>query len=109
VKSIGSGISQPVVADFCAPGELVVRRGACVRATDGPVGQVDEFLMGPTKRRITHLTLREGHLWNRRDVMGPVSEIERAGEDLIYLRLDRNAAESLPTILARQWHGRKAL
>jgi hypothetical protein len=108
VKGMGSGISQPVVADFCAPGELVVRRGACVRATGGPVGRADEFLMDPTSRRITHLVRRASHLWSRRDVIVPVSEIRPGGEGLMYLKLDRNAAESLPMIPARQWHGRKA-
>jgi hypothetical protein len=72
VKSMGSGISQPVVAGFCAPGEVVVRRGTRVRATDGPVGQVDAFLIDPTTRRITQLVLRESHLWSRRDVMVPL-------------------------------------
>jgi sporulation protein YlmC with PRC-barrel domain len=90
------------------PGELFVRRGARVSADDGLLGQVDEFLVAPATGRIQHLVLREGRLWNQRDVMVPISEIERAGEDLIYLKLDRNAVELLPNIPAQQWHGRKA-
>lgn len=88
-------------------GELCVRRGARVRATDGQVGQVDEFLVDPTTRRITHLVLREGHLWSQRDVMVPASEIERAWEDAILLRLDKCAVDSLPSIPMRRWHDRK--
>ena len=44
-------------------GELAVRRGAKVEATDGRVGQVDEFLIDPSNGQISHLILREGHLW----------------------------------------------
>ncbi len=45
------------------PGELGGHRGAQVEATNGRVGQVDEFLVNPTNFHITHLVLREGHLW----------------------------------------------
>jgi hypothetical protein len=90
------------------PGELVIRRGARVRADDGPVGQVDEFLVDPTTRRITHLVLQKGHLWRRRDVMVPVAEIERVAQDTVYLRLDKDAVESLPAVSVERWHDRKA-
>ena len=90
------------------PGELFVRRGARVSADDGQVGRVDEFLVDPTTRQITHLVLREGHLWRQKDVLVPISEIERAGEDAVYLKLDRHAIGSLPAVPVRQWHGRKA-
>ena len=89
------------------PGELVVRRGARVKATDGPVGQVDEFLVDPMTRNITHLVLREGYLWSQKDVTIPISEIKRAGEDTVCLKLDKCAIESLPAVPVRQWHGRK--
>jgi hypothetical protein len=69
---------------------------------------VDEFLVDPTTRHITHLVLREGHLWGQKDVTIPLSAIERAGEDTVYLRLDRHAIKSLPAVPVRQWHGRKA-
>ena len=48
------------------PGELAVRRGTRVRATDGRVGRVDEFIVGPVSGNITHLVLREDHLWKRK-------------------------------------------
>jgi hypothetical protein len=38
------------------PGELAVRRGTRVRATDGWVGRVDEFIVGPVSGNITHLS-----------------------------------------------------
>ena len=45
------------------PGELGVTRGTRVEATDGFVGHVDELVVNPKNNRITHLVMREGHLW----------------------------------------------
>jgi sporulation protein YlmC with PRC-barrel domain len=84
-------------------GELAVERGAHVEATDGRVGQVDEFLVDPKKGRITHLILREGHLWGQKDVTIPVSEIDHVEEETVYLKLDKHSIEALPSIPMR--HG----
>ena len=83
------------------PGELAVRRGARVQATDGRVGRVDEFLVDPTNGHITHLMLREGHLWGQKDVTIPVSQIDHIEEDTVYLKLDRHSIEALPAIPIR--------
>jgi sporulation protein YlmC with PRC-barrel domain len=80
------------------PGEIAMVRGAHVKATDGRVGQVDEFLVDPTNERITHLVLREGHLWGQKDVTVPVSEIDHIDEDTVYLKLDKRGVEALPAI-----------
>jgi sporulation protein YlmC with PRC-barrel domain len=80
------------------PGELAVRRGAQVECTDGHIGKVDEFLVDPKSGHITHLVLREGHLWGQKDVSIPVSEIERIHEEVVYLTLSKREVEALPTI-----------
>ncbi len=80
------------------PGELAVRRGAHVECTDGHIGKVDEFLADPNSGYITHLVLREGHLWGQKDVSIPISEIDRIDEDAVYLRLSKQQVEALPTI-----------
>ncbi len=82
--------------------ELAVRRGARVEATDGQVGQVDEFLIDPRTGRISHLVLREGHLWGQKDVTIPVSEIDVIAEDAVYLKLDRESVEALPAVPVRR-------
>jgi sporulation protein YlmC with PRC-barrel domain len=84
------------------PGELAVQRGAQVRATDGDVGRVDEFLIDPANEHITHLVLREGHLWGQRDVTIPVSEIDHLEEDTVYLKLDKHSIEALPSVPVRR-------
>ena len=85
-------------------GELAVRRGATVEATDGYVGRVDEFLVDPANGHITHLVLHEGHLWGQKDVTVPVSQIGRYEEGRVYLQLDKRAIELLPPITVhRPW------
>ncbi len=89
-------------------GELAVHQGARVEAADGRVGRVEEFLVDATDSHITHLVLREGPLWNQKNVLIPVSQIERVEEETIYLKLDKRAIGSYPAIpirrpAARSW------
>ncbi|MCA9933700.1 MAG: PRC-barrel domain-containing protein [Ardenticatenaceae bacterium] len=84
--------------------ELAVHRGAHVEAVDGHIGQVDEFIINPENNHITHLVLREGHLWGQKDITVPISEIERVESDVVYLKLDKMGVEALPTVsVKRRW------
>jgi sporulation protein YlmC with PRC-barrel domain len=80
------------------PGELAVRRGATVRATDGRAGRVDEFVVDPDNGYITHLCLRETSIWGNRRVCVPVSDIERIKEKTVYLRIDRATIGAMPSV-----------
>jgi hypothetical protein len=64
--SFDGTIKMPVEHLQVPPGELAVRRGTRVEATDGYVGKVDEFVVNPANDHITHLVMREGHLWARK-------------------------------------------
>jgi sporulation protein YlmC with PRC-barrel domain len=96
-------ITMPIEDERIPPGELAVARGAEVHATDGHVGRVDEFLVDPESGHITHLVLREGHLWGQKDVTIPVSKIKRIEEDDVYLDIDKAGIEALPAIPIRRW------
>ena len=86
------------------PGELAVRRGTRGEATDGYVGKVDEFLVKPENGRITHMVMREGHLWGKKDVTIPLSAMGELREDTVFLKLDKSQIESLPTLpVHRRW------
>jgi sporulation protein YlmC with PRC-barrel domain len=86
------------------PGELAVRRGTRVEATDGYVGKVDEFVVNPANGRITHLVMREGHLWGKKDVIIPLSAMGDTHEDTVFLKIDKHQIESLPTFpVHRRW------
>jgi hypothetical protein len=76
-------------------GELAVGVGARVEASDGHVGKADEFLVDEETGRVTHLVMREGHLWGKREVTIPISAIDRLGEHTIYLKLTKEKVEEL--------------
>jgi hypothetical protein len=97
-------VYAPVENQQIPPGELTVRRGTRVEATDGYVGHVDEFVVNPENCHITHLVMREGHLWGQKDVIIPLSAMGETREDTVFLKLDKHQIESLPTFpLHRRW------
>jgi hypothetical protein len=86
------------------PGELAIHRGTHVEATDGYVGKVDEFLVDAESGHITHMVMREGHLWGRKDVIIPLSAMDEPHGDAVLLNLNKQQIESLPTFpLHRRW------
>jgi hypothetical protein len=87
--------------------ELAIRRGARVEAADGNVGRVDEFLIDPTNDCITHLVMREGHLWGQKDVTIPVSQIDHYQENTVYLKMNKQEIEKLPGIQVSHMRAKK--
>jgi hypothetical protein len=61
-----------IVEDVVPLGEDQVRPGDRVHAVDGEVGQVRGFLVNPADGRVSHVLLREGHLWGRKEIAIPV-------------------------------------
>ena len=85
-------------------GEMAVRRGTPVEATDGHVGRVDEFVLNVDSGHMTHLVMREGHLWAPKEVIIPISALDGVRNDTVYLKLDKAAIEALPTFpVKRRW------
>jgi sporulation protein YlmC with PRC-barrel domain len=84
------------------PGELAMKLGVKVKATDGSIGNLREFLVDPKTGHITHLVLREGHLWGQKDVTIEMSYIERIEQKAIYLKLDSVDIGRLPAVPVRQ-------
>lgn len=92
------GIPGPVpvvVQDTIPVGETEVCPGDPVHALDGEIGQVQGFLVHPDDRRMTHVLLREGHLWGRKKVAIPISAVTGA-EAGIRLNLTKKQVEDLP-------------
>lgn len=85
-------------------GEMSVCRGTRVEATDGYVGHVDEFMVNPENGSITHLVMREGHLWGQKDVIIPLSAMGDTKDDTVFLKIDKHQIEALPTFpVQRRW------
>lgn len=96
-------IYVPVKRQNVPAGELALQRDARVEATDGYVGQVDELLINSTNMQVTHLVLLERHIFQKREITIPVSQIDHVLGDTIYLKLDRQSVEALPTTPRQRW------
>jgi sporulation protein YlmC with PRC-barrel domain len=93
---------RPVEHKHIPPYERAVHRDTRVNASDGYIGQVDEFLVDPASGHITHLVLTKRHLLRQEVVTIPVSQIDHIEEDTVYLKLDRHSVEALPAIPVRK-------
>jgi sporulation protein YlmC with PRC-barrel domain len=76
-------------------GEAELRPGEHVHATDGEIGQVLGFIVDPDDQRVTHVVLKEGHLWGRREVAIPISAVTAIDEG-IRLNITKKQVEDLP-------------
>jgi hypothetical protein len=93
----GEGLVEPVVRDTLPGGEIALRPGDPVHATDGEIGSVQGFLTDPGQHQVTHVLLREGHLLTRKEVAIPIDAI--AGVDTgIRLNLTKQEIEDLPSV-----------
>jgi len=91
--------SQTVTVDTVPLGEVEVRRGEHVHATDGAIGQVQGLVVDPAGEHVTHVLLQEGHLWGRKQVAIPISAVTEVnpGEG-IKLDISRQDVEHLPSV-----------
>jgi sporulation protein YlmC with PRC-barrel domain len=92
----GSG-SRTITYDAVPLGEVAVRRGEHVRATDGLIGRVQGLVIDPGRHQVTHVLLQEGHLWEHKEVAIPISAV--AGiEGGIRLRIAKQDVQDLPAV-----------
>jgi len=86
--------ARTVVEEIVPLGEIQVRPGEPVHALDGEIGHVQGCLLD-ADHRLTHVLLKEGHFWGRKEVAIPVSAVTGL-EDGIRLNLTRKQVEDLP-------------
>jgi sporulation protein YlmC with PRC-barrel domain len=87
-----------ITYDTLPLGEVAVRRGEQVHATDGTIGQVQGLVIDPGSRHVTHVLLQEGHLWGRKEVAIPISAVTAVGEDGVQLSLTKQQVQELPPV-----------
>jgi PRC-barrel domain len=95
-----AGIPTPALVvdqEIVPVGEEQVGPGEPVHALDGEIGQVQGFLVDPGDHRVTHVLLREGHLWGRKEVAIPVSAVTEV-RDGIRLNMTKQQVEQLPPV-----------
>ena len=89
---------QEVTVDSVPSGEVDVRRGLTVCATDGEIGQVQGLVVEPGGHHVTHVLLQEGHLRGRKEVAIPIGAVTKIGTLLIHLSLTKHQVEALPPV-----------
>ncbi len=92
-----AGVSQTVTYDKIPLGEVGIRRGEHVHATDGAIGRVQGLVIDPRDRHVTHVLLQEGHLWGRKEVAIPISAVTNV-EDGIQLSITKQDVQDLPPV-----------
>jgi sporulation protein YlmC with PRC-barrel domain len=91
------GAPQTYTEDTLPEGEVDVRRGDPVYATDGPIGHVHGLAIDRDSRRVSHVLLAEGHLWGRKEVAIPIGAVTSASYG-INLRLSKKEVADLPSV-----------
>jgi sporulation protein YlmC with PRC-barrel domain len=96
--SMAGAMSTKVEEEQVPEGELALHPGTQVHATDGHVGVVEELMIDPDSAQVTHIVLRGGHWWGKKEVQIPLSALERVEGDTVYLKVDKKAIGKLPVI-----------
>ena len=68
-------IPEQETINIVPAGEVEERRGDHVHASDGDVGQVHALRLDPGSRQVTHVLLREGPAWARKEVAIPFGQV----------------------------------
>jgi sporulation protein YlmC with PRC-barrel domain len=89
-------LTQHVTYDSVPLGEVTVRRGEHVHATDGDIGRVQGLVINPD-RHVTHVLLQEGHLWGRKEVAIPITAVIGV-DDGVRLNITKQEVKDLPPV-----------
>jgi sporulation protein YlmC with PRC-barrel domain len=97
VGGAGAMAPQVVATDSIPLGEVEIRRGESVQATDGHIGRVQGLVIHPGSRHVTHFLLQEGHLWGKKEVAIPISAVAST-RDGIQLKISKREVLDLPPV-----------
>jgi sporulation protein YlmC with PRC-barrel domain len=91
------GLAQPIIYDKVPLGEVAIRRGERVHATDGDIGRVQGLVIDSGDNLVTHVLLQEGHLWGRKQVAIPIRAVSGV-DDGIRLNITKQEVQDLPPV-----------
>ncbi len=94
---MGTPDPQAITNDRIPMGEVEVRRGEHVFATDGAIGRVQGLVVHPGDHDVTHILLDEGHLWGEKRVAIPIGAVANI-DDGIQLSLAKDEVRALPPV-----------
>ncbi len=89
---------MPVIVERVPEGEVTLRRGTEIEATDGHVGHVEMLIIEPDSGQITHFVLKKGHLWGKKEVMVPLTAVSSFDYETVYLNVDKETVKNFPDL-----------
>ena len=92
-----NAVPQMITRDRVPVGEVEVRRGERVHATDGDIGRVQGLVVDPADHHVTHVLLDEGHLWGKKEVGIPIGAVTDV-DDGVRLSLTKDEVADLPPV-----------
>jgi len=100
--SLGRRLLDPPSATYntLPSGQVAVRGGDHVHATDGNIGQIQGLVIDPGSHQVTHVLLQERHVFGRKVVAIPVGAVTAVNENGIQLNITRQQVKDLPS----GWH-----
>jgi hypothetical protein len=84
--------------DRVPAGEVRIRRGERVAASDGHIGHVRGLVVDPADETVTHVLLDEGHLWGHKRVAIPIGAVSGIDEEGVTVRLTKHQIKDLPPV-----------
>jgi hypothetical protein len=101
VAPMGYDAPIEVMYDRVPKGEVEIRRDSpVVSADDHRLGEVEAFLT--EGGAITHIVLRHGHLFGRREVTIPMSAVAKVETDAVTLNLSKHEVGDLRSVHVRR-------
>ncbi|MBW2682562.1 MAG: PRC-barrel domain-containing protein [Deltaproteobacteria bacterium] len=82
-------------------GETSINLQSKVRAIDGRIGEVSEFIVDHSTWQITHLVIKKGLPWDQKQVSIPITAIENIEDEQIFLNLTKKEVKELPEIAGK--------
>ncbi len=98
-------VPRPIITDRVPVGEVEVRRGDHVQATDGAIGRVQGLVVDPSDHHVTHFLLDEGHLWGQKRVAIPIGAVKEVTRDQgVLVKLTKDEVRDLPPVELEEPH-----
>jgi sporulation protein YlmC with PRC-barrel domain len=94
-----AALTEPLTVTYerVPTGEVQIRRGQPVHATDGEIGKVQGLVVDPSDHQVTHVLLQEGHLWGKKQVALPIRDVTDVHEG-VHLDLSKDEIRELPPV-----------
>jgi len=96
--SVGRRLLDPpsVTHDTLPSGELAVRGGDHVHATNGSIGQIQGLVIDSDGHQVTHVLLQEGHVLGSKVVAIPIGAVTGVNENGFQLNITKQQVKDLP-------------